>query len=460
MDRHSDHEERANPQSTDAVSTILSIDEDNTALHDPCSELFVEPEPLAQLEGSLPKAEEDVCFPSVTPSQNTNEIEYKALSDFLDHGRFEPHQRKLSSSRKRSISDYSLYNEEPRFTFFSSKIGTLKAYNMSEIATEKTSTEDLLRGGDFWLDILSPSDSELKWLSKIFHIHPLTAEDIQAEETREKCESFKNYYFVNFQTFDTYEQFNMAEAYVENSVSLFNIIRKDSIISIHYRPTPHLQNVLNRIEHLKDYIHVTPDWINYALMDSVVDALIPLVENLEMESDSIDELVFILKESEQSHLLRRIGNARKAISGVLRLLKPKGDVVKGVIKRTGSTLSEHAKQGDDMSLYLGDVQDHILTMVQNASHFEKILSRAHSNYLTQISIEITQSSNRTNDVVAKLTAVASIIVPMNIITGLWGMNVHVPGQDATSLSWFYGLVGFLVFTFICGVAIMIKHRIM
>ncbi|ORX98657.1 Mg2+ transporter protein [Basidiobolus meristosporus CBS 931.73] len=331
---------------------------------------------------------------------------------------------------------------------------------MTDIATEKSSTEDLICSGGFWLDILAPSDSELKWLSKVFRIHPLTTEDIQAEETREKCESFKNYYFVNFQTFDMFEQFNVAEAYVENAVSLFNIVRKDSIISFHYRPTPHLQNVLDRIDHLRDYIQVTPDWINYALMDSVVDAFIPLVENLEMESDSIDELVFILKESEQSDLLRRIGNARKAISGVLRLLKPKGDCVKGVIKRTGNHLQEHSKPADEMSLYLGDVQDHILTMVQNASHYEKILSRAHSNYLTQISIEITQSSNRTNDVVAKLTAIASVIVPMNIITGLWGMNVHVPGQDTENLAWFYGLVGFLVLTFICGVTIMVKHRIM
>jgi magnesium transporter len=45
-----------------------------------------------------------------------------------------------------------------------------------------------------------------------------------------------------------------------------------------------------------------------------------------------------------------------------------------------------------------------------------------------------------NHVVAKLTIVASVMVPLNLITGLWGMNVQVPGQEVESLTWFYGIV--------------------
>jgi magnesium transporter len=83
-------------------------------------------------------------------------------------------------------------------------------------------------------------------------------------------------------------------------------------------------------------------------------------------------------------------------------------------------------------------------MVQNLSHFEKILARAHSNYLAQISIEITQASNRTNDVVMRMTLLASILIPLNVITGLWGMNVHVPGQGEEGLQWFYSIVAFMI----------------
>lgn len=88
-------------------------------------------------------------------------------------------------------------------------------------------------------------------------------------------------------------------------------------------------------------------------------------------------------------------------------------------------------------------------MTQNLNHYEKILSRSHSNYLAQISIEMTDANNQINDVLSKLTALGTVLIPMNLITGayliwrvcpwhsfnarrylgLWGMNVHVPGQD-------------------------------
>ena len=67
-------------------------------------------------------------------------------------------------------------------------------------------------------------------------------------------------------------------------------------------------------------------------------------------------------------------------------------------------------------------------MTQSLNHYEKILSRSHSNYLAQISIEMTDANNQINDVLSKLTALGTVLIPMNLVTGLWGMNVHVPGQ--------------------------------
>lgn len=68
-------------------------------------------------------------------------------------------------------------------------------------------------------------------------------------------------------------------------------------------------------------------------------------------------------------------------------------------------------------------------MTQNLNHYEKILSRSHSNYLAQISIEMTDANNQINDVLSKLTALGTVLIPMNLVTGLWGMNVNVPGQN-------------------------------
>ncbi len=87
------------------------------------------------------------------------------------------------------------------------------------------------------------------------------------------------------------------------------------------------------IKQLKDYISVTSDWISYALIDDITDAFGPLIQSIEYEVDSIDELVLILKEVEQSDMLRRIGRCRKKVMGLLRLMGNKADVVKGLAKR-------------------------------------------------------------------------------------------------------------------------------
>ncbi|KAJ1030311.1 hypothetical protein NDA16_001221 [Ustilago loliicola] len=296
----------------------------------------------------------------------------------------------------------------------------------------------------WWLDVLSPTDQEMKLLSRVFGIHPLTTEDILMEETREKIELFRNYYLVCFRSFD---QDPYSPTYLE-PLNMYIIVFREGTLSFHFRGTPHPQNVRRRIKQLKDYINVTSDWISYALIDDITDAFGPLIQSIEYEVDSIDELVLILKEAEQSDMLRRIGTCRKKVMGLLRLMGNKADVVKGLAKRCNENWSVAPKS--DIGLYLSDIQDHLITMTQNLNHYEKILSRSHSNYLAQISIEMTDANNQINDVLSKLTALGTVIVPMNVITGLWGMNVNVPGEGVENLRWFAGICSVMVVIAVSG----------
>ncbi|KAG6841857.1 hypothetical protein C0991_006265 [Blastosporella zonata] len=272
----------------------------------------------------------------------------------------------------------------------------------------------------WWLDVMSPTHEEMNMLSKVFSIHPLTTEDIQMKETREKIELFRNYYLVCFRSFD---QDQYSSTYLE-PLDMYIIVLRKGVISFHFRPTPHPQNVRRRIKQLKDYIAVTSDWISYALIDDITDAFGPLIQGIEYEVDSIDELVLILKEAEESDMLRRIGTCRKKVMSLLRLMGNKADVVKGLAKRC----NENWRVAPTSDI------DHLITMTQNLNHYETILSRSHSNYLAQISIEMNDANHQINDVVSKLTALGTVIIPMNLVTGLWGMNVHVPGQNVTVVS--------------------------
>jgi magnesium transporter len=77
------------------------------------------------------------------------------------------------------------------------------------------------------------------------------------------------------------------------------------------------------------------------------------------------------------------------------------------------------------------------TLQKSLTVSSRILSRAHSNYLAQINILMNERQEHTADVLGKLTVLGTIVLPMNIICGMWGMNVKVPGQDIDSLTWFW-----------------------
>ncbi len=408
------------------------------------------------------RAQEDVCFPVTDSMKASGHIDYEELEDWAreqieakegGHGSsLEWRHRKLSEPmlvngryRNRDGWTFERYDEDDRpyrFTFFSDGLAsTIHSPTLYELPQEGQSFHELFTSSDtFWLDVNSPTDSEMKILSSAFGIHPLTTEDISMEEQREKVELFRNYYLVSFRSF---QQDPNSEDYLE-PVNMYIVVFKDGVISFHFNMTPHPANVRRRIRQLKDYITVSSDWISYALIDDIVDAFSPLISRIEYEVDGIDESVLgidqIPDEEEtddtQANMLRHIGACRKKVMGLLRLLGNKADVVKGFSKRC----NEHwdvAPRGE-IGLYLGDIQDHIVTMVQNLNHYEKILSRSHSNYLAQISIEMTKVNNDTNDVLSRLTVLGSMIIPCTLVTGIWGMNVPVPGQDSQGLHWFYG----------------------
>jgi magnesium transporter len=133
---------------------------------------------------------------------------------------------------------------------------------------------------------------------------------------------------------------------------------------------------------------------------------------------------------------------------LLRLLGTKSDVIKGFAKRCNPHYSV-APTGD-VGMYLSDIQDHIVTMRDNLSHSENLLSRIHTNFLAQVNIDNINSGNKTNRMLGKVTLIATILVPMNLITGLFGMNVEVPWKNVNTTTAWFGILGFImVFSLLC-----------
>ncbi|ORY85545.1 hypothetical protein BCR37DRAFT_344635 [Protomyces lactucae-debilis] len=341
-------------------------------------------------------------------------------------------------------------NAPDRFSFFTSERDeTVHAPSISGLLGESKarSFKDLFRAdqGIWWLDVLCPSDLEMRILAKAFGIHPLTAEDIRVQETREKVELFKSYYFVCFRSFDHDKD---SEDFLE-PVNIYLVVFKEGILSFHFEPTMHPANVRRRIRQLRDYLHVSSDWISYAIIDDITDVFMPSIHEMEQETDAIEDAVLIARSDDSGAMLRRIGECRKRVMALFRLLFGKADVIKQFAKRSHEGLS-NGERSSDVGLYLGDIQDHVITMTQTLVQIEKILSRSHANYLAQLSVDSISMNNRLNKALGKITFIATMLVPCTLLTSAFGMNVAVPGRDVNSLWPFFTLCGSMVlFVFIC-----------
>ncbi|PUU76415.1 hypothetical protein B9Z19DRAFT_990752 [Tuber borchii] len=441
---------------------------------------------------ALPNAEEDVCFPP--PEENTipGGIDFEEMDEFVaNQSRAKPCERRRKMStcgdpigsryfdqikaredssvipsavgKEAPISSASSVNDEKaefcntpttprhrrvsnpdRFSFFSSEgDATIHAPEIGDLLCDGENFHDLFRGGQgvWWLDCYNPTTEELAMLMKAFAIHPLTAEDIRVQETREKVELFRSYYFVCFRSF---VQNKNSPDFME-PVNVYVIVFREGVLSFHFAPCPHSANVRKRIRQLRDYVALSSDWICYALIDDITDSFGPVIHDIEQESDAIEDGVFVARTDDYTAMLRQIGECRKKCMTLMRLLGGKADVIKGFAKRCNEQYQVTPR--GEIGLYLGDIQDHVVTMMGNLSHFEKMLSRSHSNYLAQLSVDSIQANNRANEVLGKITTIATILVPLNLICGLFGMNVRIPGQHDPHLYWFFGILA-TIFLFV------------
>lgn len=188
------------------------------------------------------------------------------------------------------------------------------------------------------------------------------------------------------------------------------------------------------------------------------------------EAESIEDQVFIVRADDIKMLVPRIDHLRKKITHLIRALSGKADVLNGFVKRCqskhfiagGDDDASNNQKGvlafspfpdGDLLLYMGDVHDHLVTTMSNLTHFDEIVSRSQSNCLSQLSATNIRLNYKITAIMSKVSVLAAIFVPLHLVTALWGMNVSVPGEDASGVGWFFGIFGVMItFVVVCCIA--------
>eukprot|EP01113_Clastostelium_recurvatum_P021380 TRINITY_DN2532_c0_g1_i3.p1 TRINITY_DN2532_c0_g1~~TRINITY_DN2532_c0_g1_i3.p1 ORF type:complete len:575 (-),score=119.86 TRINITY_DN2532_c0_g1_i3:22-1746(-) len=269
-----------------------------------------------------------------------------------------------------------------------------------------------------WIDFQGMDHADMPQIGDFFGLHFLTLEDIMASDTREKAEHVPShaYHFVVAAEMRYKEYSNVLE-----TVTLSALLYHNFILTFHDKPLLSLHQVMRLLDFCPDQRIPSSDWVLYALLDGIIDLYENLVSQTALEAESLDELVIVLPSSQHEEMLSRISAACRKSAKLYSSLWNKKEILTS-LNRDTAPISRSTR------IYMLNVQDHVLRMDQKLKLARNLLSELNSTYMAKISIELSEASNRVNIIMRKFAVISSIFLPLTLISGIFGMNVRIPGM--------------------------------
>ena len=239
-------------------------------------------------------------------------------------------------------------------------------------------------------------------IGKNFDLHPLIQEDIVNTEQRPKIEDFGNYIYIVLKM--VYHDEHDSEIKIEQ-VSL--ILGENFVISFQEKEGDIFNHVRERIRNEKGRIRkMKADYLAYSLLDAVVDNYFLI---LEKTGEQIEELEDKVVSQPKPETLQEIHKLKRGMIFLRRSVWPLREVI-NILERGESSLIEK-----NTRIYLRDVYDHTIQVIDSVETFRDMLSGMHDTYLSSI-------SNRMNEIMKVLTIIATIFIPLTFVAGIYGMN--------------------------------------
>ena len=271
-------------------------------------------------------------------------------------------------------------------------------------------------------------------LGKYFNLHPLALEDIVNTRQRPKIEDFVDYIFVVLKMlyYDEKESETKAE-----QVSL--VLGPNWVISFQESEGDVFDSIRERIRSDKGRIKkMGADYLVYSLVDAVVDNYFMILEKIGEEIEEIeDELV----ANPAPETLQTIHDLKRQMIFLRKSVWPLREVISR-LERWESSLIQKSTY-----IYLRDVYDHTIQVIDAIETFRDMLSGMLDIYLSSV-------SNRMNEVMKVLTIIATIFIPLTLVAGLYGMNFKYMPE----LEWHWGYPFVLLIMFTVGILMVIYFR--
>ncbi len=276
-----------------------------------------------------------------------------------------------------------------------------------------------------WINIDGIHDIELlEKLGKGFNLHPLVLEDILSTGQRPKFEDYEKYIFIVLKMLSFSDENQSVEA---EQVSL--ILGPNYVLSFQERIGDVFENIRDRIRNAKGRIRkLGPDYLAYSLIDAVVDNYFAILERLGEKIESMEEEV-IGEPTEKT--VQQIHSLKREMISLRKSIWPLRELIGGIQKSESSLINETT------DVYLRDVYDHTIQIIDTIESFRDMVSGLLDIYLSSL-------SNKMNAVMKVLTIIATLFIPLTFVAGIYGMNFEY--MPELKVRWAYGAVWLVMIT--------------
>lgn len=269
-----------------------------------------------------------------------------------------------------------------------------------------------------------------------FNVHPLTLEDIVNTGQRPKVEDFEDYIYLVFKML----KFEETTGHITSEqVSL--IVGPHYVLSFQEAEGDVFSSVRQRIRQARGRIRSAgPDYLAYALIDAAVDHYFLILEKIGERIEHLEEQLHVQATPE---ILQAIYDLKRELIYFRKQVWPVREVL-NAWQKTESALVQEANK-----IFLRDVYDHTIQVIDTIESFRDIISGVMDLYMSTV-------SNKMNEVMKVLTIIATIFIPLTFVAGIYGMNFKF--MPELEWRWSYPLLWAFLFLIFSGMVVYFKRK--
>jgi magnesium transporter len=280
--------------------------------------------------------------------------------------------------------------------------------------------------GLLWVDVCETTEEDGHFLAATFGFHRLAVEDcISAQIHPPKIDDFGDHLFIVVHGVN-----HLGESDIVETAELAIFLGPHYVVSNHNDPLYSVDAVRRLVEEDGRPMRRGSDFLAHALIDALIDNVLPTIDQMSDVADEIEEEV--LRNPQQS-TLEAVLKLKRSVIRVHRVMAPQREVMNRMSR------GEFTLIGDKAQIYYRDIYDHIVRIEDLGQSLRDRADNALATHLSSV-------ANKQNETMRVLSIVATIFLPLALVAGVYGMNFeNMPELD---VSWAYfavlGFIGFVI----------------